>query len=184
MDRFLLPGQCQYDGCTHCFWGRCRHSSANYEAWRATGRKYKARKAIFCILAAIDRFSWISWKVESRWGKLESRWGKSESYCGKQKGVVESRKALQKAERHCGKHKAVDESRKAIEKNWKAFEENRKASKKNWITSKENWISGEKNPNFPKRFSSFWQFWGLVLLPDLLPCARIDLLCWTQVLIT
>ncbi len=27
--------------------------------------KYKARIAIFCILAAIDRFSWISWKVES-----------------------------------------------------------------------------------------------------------------------
>ncbi len=36
--------------------------------------KYKARIAIFCILAAIDRFSWISWKVESRWGKSESRW--------------------------------------------------------------------------------------------------------------
>jgi hypothetical protein len=36
--------------------------------------KYKARIAIFCKLAAIDRFSQISWKVESRWGKLESRW--------------------------------------------------------------------------------------------------------------
>ncbi len=28
--------------------------------------KYKARIAIFCKLAAIDRFSQISWKVESR----------------------------------------------------------------------------------------------------------------------
>ncbi len=28
--------------------------------------KYKARIAIFCILAVIDRFSQISWKVESR----------------------------------------------------------------------------------------------------------------------
>jgi hypothetical protein len=23
-------------------WGRCRHSSANYKAWRASGGKYKA----------------------------------------------------------------------------------------------------------------------------------------------
>ncbi len=36
--------------------------------------KYEAWIAIFPILAAIDRFSPISWKVESRWGKLESRW--------------------------------------------------------------------------------------------------------------
>ncbi len=28
--------------------------------------KYKARIVIFCILATIDRFSRISWKVESR----------------------------------------------------------------------------------------------------------------------
>jgi hypothetical protein len=100
-----------------------------------------------------------------------------ESRCGKQKGVAESRKALRKAERHCGKQKAIDKSQKAVEENWKAVEENWKASKKNWIASEENRISGEENPNFPKRFSSFWQFWGLVLLPDLLPRARMDLLC-------
>ncbi len=99
-----------------------------------------------------------------------------ESRRGKQKGVVESRKALRKAERHCGKQKAVDKSWKAVEHNRKAVEENWKASKKNWITSEENWILGEEIPNFPKRFSGFWQFWGLVLLPDLLPRARMDLL--------
>jgi hypothetical protein len=100
-----------------------------------------------------------------------------ESHCKKQKGVAESRKALRKSERHCGKQKAVDESWKAVEENWKAIEENRKASEKNWITSKEIQISGKENPNFPKRFSSFWQFWGLILLSDLLPHARMDLLC-------
>ncbi len=55
--------------------------------------KYEARIAIFCILAAIDRFSRISWKVESRWGKLESHWRK-------QKAVEESRKPLKELESH------------------------------------------------------------------------------------
>ncbi len=40
--------------------------SGNYEARRASGEKYKAQIAIFCILLARNRFSWISWKVESR----------------------------------------------------------------------------------------------------------------------
>ncbi len=97
-----------------------------------------------------------------------------ESRCGKQKGIAESRKALRKAERRRRKQKAIDESWKAVEENWKAVEENWKASKKNWITSEENWISGKESPNFPKRFSSFWKFWGLILLPDLLPRARMD----------
>jgi hypothetical protein len=46
-------------------WGRCRHCSGNYEARGASVGKYKARIVIFCILATVDRFSWISWKVES-----------------------------------------------------------------------------------------------------------------------
>jgi hypothetical protein len=46
--------------------------------------EYEARIAIFCILAAIDRFSWISWKVES----VEENW----------KAVEESGKPLKKAE--------------------------------------------------------------------------------------
>ena len=53
--------------------------------------KYEAWIAIFCILAAIDRFSRISWKLESHWGKLESRWRK-------RKAVEESRKPLKKLE--------------------------------------------------------------------------------------
>jgi hypothetical protein len=46
--------------------GRCRHCSKNYETRGASGGKYEARIVIFCILAAIDRFSRISWKAESR----------------------------------------------------------------------------------------------------------------------
>ena len=42
-------------------WG----ASGNYEARGASGGKYKARMVIFCILAAVNRLSWISWKEES-----------------------------------------------------------------------------------------------------------------------
>ncbi len=69
--------------------GRCRHCSRNYEAWGASGGKYEARIVIFCMLAAIDRFSWNSRKAESRWGKLESHWRKT-------KAIEESRKPLKK----------------------------------------------------------------------------------------
>ncbi len=106
--------------CMLFWWMRCRHcsdfeawgasgkykawgASGNYEAWGASGRKYKVRMVIFCILAAVNRFSLISrkeescWeKSESRWGKLGSRWGKSESRWRKQKAVEESRKPLKK----------------------------------------------------------------------------------------
>jgi hypothetical protein len=97
-------------GLVHCWehrcttgvcWGRFRHCSGKYKAWGASGGKYEARIAIFRILAAVDRFSWISRKVESHWGKsveesgkllrkaesrwrmLESRWGKSDFGRGK-----------------------------------------------------------------------------------------------------
>jgi hypothetical protein len=43
--------------------GEWRLFSKNYEA---RSEKYEARIVIFRILAAIDRFSRISWKVESR----------------------------------------------------------------------------------------------------------------------
>ncbi len=43
-------------------WG----ASGDYEAWRASGGKYEARMVIFRILAAVNRFSRISWKEESR----------------------------------------------------------------------------------------------------------------------
>ncbi len=40
--------------------------SGNYKARGASGGKYEARIAIFHILAAVNRFSWISWKAENR----------------------------------------------------------------------------------------------------------------------
>jgi hypothetical protein len=46
--------------------------SGNYEAWGASGTKYKAGIVIFRIFAAVNRFSWISRKAESCLGKLES----------------------------------------------------------------------------------------------------------------
>ncbi len=76
--------------------------------------KYEAWIANFCILAAIDRFSWISWKVESRWGKSKSRW---------------------------------------------TVEENQILSKENF------WVLSRK-------------IWGLVLTPNFLLCARMDLFDW------
>ncbi len=124
-------------------WGRCRHCSGNYKARGASGKKYEAWIGIFRILAAVDRFSRISQKLESRWEKSESRWGK-------QKAVEESGKPLKKI----------------------GF----------WGRKIE--FQAGKILIFPKRFSSFWQFWRLVLLHDLLPCVRTDLLCWTQVLTT
>ncbi len=45
---------------------KARGASGNYEAWRVRGGKYEARMVIFRILAAVNRFSRISWKEESR----------------------------------------------------------------------------------------------------------------------
>ncbi len=68
-----------------------RWVSGNYKARGASGGKYEAQIVIFCILAAVNRFSCISRKAESHWGKLESRWRK-------QKAVEESGKPLKKLE--------------------------------------------------------------------------------------
>ena len=43
-----------------------RGASGDYEARGASGGKYEARMVIFRILAAVNRFSRISWKEESR----------------------------------------------------------------------------------------------------------------------
>ena len=43
-----------------------RGASGDYEARGASGGKYKAQIVIFCLLAAVNRFSRISWKAESR----------------------------------------------------------------------------------------------------------------------
>ena len=110
-----------YMRCTHCSNYKARGASGNYEARGASGGKYEAWMVIFCILAAVNRFSWISWKEESRWGKSESRWrkrkavaavnrfswiswkeesrwGKSESRWRKRKAIEESGKPLKKVE--------------------------------------------------------------------------------------
>jgi hypothetical protein len=43
-----------------------RGASGNYKAWGASGKKYEARMVILCILAAVNIFSRISRKEESR----------------------------------------------------------------------------------------------------------------------
>ncbi len=73
------------------------YCSGNYEAPGASGKKYEAQIVIFCILLAINRFSWISWKVESRWGKSQSHWKKLESRWRKRKAVEESQKAIEES---------------------------------------------------------------------------------------
>jgi hypothetical protein len=42
-----------------------RGASGDYKARGASGGKHEARMVIFCILAAVNGFSWISWKEES-----------------------------------------------------------------------------------------------------------------------
>jgi hypothetical protein len=96
--------------CTHCSdykaWGasgnykaqgasgdyKAWEASGDYKAWGASGRKYKTRMVIFRILAAVNRFSWISWKerkaVEENQKAAEENW----------KAVEESGKPLKKAE--------------------------------------------------------------------------------------
>ncbi len=71
--------------------GEWRWVSGNYKAQGASGGKYKAQIVIFHILAAVNRFYHISWKLESRWGKLESRWRN-------RKAIEESGKPLKKIE--------------------------------------------------------------------------------------
>ncbi len=51
---------------THSGNYEARGASGDYEAWRASGGKYEARMVIFRILAAVNRFSRISWKEECR----------------------------------------------------------------------------------------------------------------------
>ena len=144
-------------------WGRCRHFSRNYKAQRASGWKYEARITIFCILAAVDRFSRISWKVEP---------------------LRKIGMPLRKAESHWGKQKAVDKNRKADEENWILCEENWILGEGSLDIGEGNLNIGEGNLNISKRFSSIWQFWRLVFPTQLVACVRKDFSCWTQVLTT
>ncbi len=131
--------------------------SGNYKAWGASVGKYKAQIVIFCILAAVNRFSRISRKAESHWGKLESRWGKLESHWRNWKAFEESRKPLKKAESRWRKSNFV----------WGKLDFRRR---KIPILLRDSLVSGNLGVLF--------------LTPDLLPRAHMDLLCWTQVLIT
>jgi hypothetical protein len=139
--------------------------SGNHEARGASGEKYKARIAIFCILLAINRFSQISRKAESHGGKLESHWRNSESRRRKRKAIEESQKAIEESQ------KAVEESRKPI---WV----NRILCKENWILGEENWILGEGNLDIlgegkleiPKTISSIWRFLRIVFPTRLVAC--------------
>ncbi len=81
---------------------KARGASGDYEARGASGRKCKAQMVIFRILAAVNRFSWISWKAEIRWRNLESRWRKWKAVEESQKAVGESRKPLKKVESQFG----------------------------------------------------------------------------------
>jgi hypothetical protein len=113
--------------CTHCSdyeaqgasgnyeaWGasgdyEARGASGDYNAWGASGGKYEAWMEIFCILAAVNIFSWISRKEESRWGKSESRWGKLESRWRKRKAVEESRKPIGENQISCEENRILGE---------------------------------------------------------------------------
>jgi hypothetical protein len=88
---------------------------------------------------------------------VESRWGKLESRWGKRKAIEESRKPLTKV--------------------------GKPLRKIGFLARIIRFHSGNISI-FPKRFSSFWQFWRLIFLHDLLPSVRMGLLCWTQVLTT
>ncbi len=130
--------------------GECQVVSRYYEARGASGGKYKAQIVIFRILAAVNRFSRISWRAESHWENLESRWRN---------------------------RKAIEESGKP----WKKTESRRR--KLNFVWGKLD-FRRRKIQNFPRDSLVSGNFGVLFLTPDLIPCACMDLLCWTQVLIT
>jgi hypothetical protein len=124
--------------------------SRNYEARGASGGKYEAQIVIFRILAAVNRFSRISRKAESHWGKSESHWRNW-------KAVEKSGKLLKK-----------------VESRWR---------KLNFVWGKLD-FRRRKLPIFPRDSLVSGNFGVLFLTPDLLPHACMDLLSWTQVLIT
>ena len=74
--------------------------------------------------------------------------------------------------------KAVTEIGKPLKKIISDFSEIGKPLKKIKFWAKKIGFWARKISIFPTTFSSFWRFWGLVLTPNLLPCARMDLLDW------
>jgi hypothetical protein len=76
------------------------------------------------------------------------------------------------------KGKAIEEIGKLLKKIFLDFLEIGKPLKKIEFQARKIRFWARKISIFPKTFSSFWQFWGHVLTPDLLPCASMDLLDW------
>ncbi len=151
--------------------GEWQFVSGNYEARGASGGKYEAQIVIFCILATVNRFSRTSRKAESRWGKSESRWRK-------RKAVEESGKPLKK----------IGKLLKKIGKPLKKGECRWRKSESGWRKLNFAWGKLEfrrrKILIFPRDSLVSGNFGVSFLTPDLLPRACMDLLWWTQVLIT
>jgi hypothetical protein len=72
--------------------------------------------------------------------------------------------------------KAVEEIGKPLKKFFSDFSEIGKPLKKIKFERRKSDFWARKISIFPTTFSSFWQFWGLVLAPNLQPCAHMDLL--------
>ncbi len=144
--------------------GNYKLVSGNCEARGASGGKYDAQIVIFRILAAVNRFSRISWKAESHWGKSESHWRK-------RKAAEESGKGLKKSENL-----------------WRRFSLISRKSESRWRKSNFVWGKSEfrrsKIPIFPRNSLGSGDYGFSFLTPDLLPRARMDLLDWFQLLIT
>ncbi len=138
--------------------------SGNYKARGASGGKYKAQIVIFCILAAVNRFSRIFWKAESHWGKLESSWRK-------RKAIEENGKPLEKLESRWRRFSWIS---RRLESRWR---------KLNFVWGKSE-FRRRKIPIFSRNSLVSGNFGVLFLTPDLLPHARMDLLDWFQLLIT
>ncbi len=132
--------------------------SRNYEARGVIGGKYEAQIVIFRILAAVNRFFCISWKVESRWGKSESCWRK-------QKAIEGSRKPLKKSE---SRWRGFSQISQKLESHWR---------KTNFVWGKME-FRRRKIPIFPRYSLGSGNFGVLFLTPDLLPyvCAWIYLI--------
>ncbi len=114
----------------------------------------------------------------------KSKYSGCEYFYGKQKCVEEIRKPLRKIRKPLWKveirrkRKAVDKIGKPLKKIFSDFLETGKLLKKIEFCVRKIGVQEKENPNFPKIFLSFWRFWGLILTPNLLPCARMDLLDW------
>ncbi len=76
------------------------------------------------------------------------------------------------------KQKAAEEIGKPLKKIFLDFSEFGKPLKKIKLWARKIGWWARKISIFPKTFSSFWQFGGLILTPNLLPRALMDLLDW------